>query len=89
VKSNDSVDRRGVTNEYRRLFDVTDARDMIVTGIRWSGAGEDLRGEGEFAVTVRAKGRGAEQSYVGRLTLGVKRHNDNVVISELHHTYDE
>ncbi|KAF0190818.1 MAG: secretion ATPase [Gammaproteobacteria bacterium] len=87
VKTNDSTGRNGVTDEYRKLFDVTEARNMVVTGVRWSEAGDTSRGEGEFTVTVRAKGRRAVQAYLGRIRLEVERRNDNIVISELRHTY--
>lgn len=87
VKTNDAAGRRGVTDEYRKLFDITEARNMVVTDIRWRESGETLKGDGEFAVTVRPRGKAAGQSYMGRIVLGVKRLDDNIVISELHHTY--
>lgn len=89
ARSDKARNREAIARTYQKLFNVTDTRHIALKDVRWQEAGAAMKGEGQFGVTVRERGRGMESSYTGRISLRVERRDGHVVITRLEHNYTE
>jgi len=87
VHSDEGVNRQDIENSYQRLFNVTDERHLVLNDLQWSSAGDAVRGEGKFTVSVKERGRNWVSSYRGKITLRVVKHDNQLLITVLHHNY--
>lgn len=87
ARSDDAHDREAIARTYRKLFNVTDARHLALKDVRWTEEGGAMRGEGQFGVTVREKGRDIESHYTGRIRLRIEKRDGVAVITRLEHHY--
>ncbi len=88
ARTNDADNRDGILKAYRKLFGVTNARELVFRDMKWEATGDHLRGKGYFGVTVRERGRRDVQSYTGRVEMLMHAKHGDAVITQLMHTYD-
>lgn len=89
ARSDEAGDRDAIARTYEKLFNLTDARHLALKDMRWQEAGEAMKGEGQFGVTVRERGRGLESSYTGRISLRIEKRDGQAVITRLEHSYTQ
>lgn len=89
ARSDEAADRDAIARTYEKLFNLTDARHLALKDMHWQEAGEAMKGEGQFGVTVRERGRGLESSYTGRISLRIEKRDGQAVITRLEHSYTQ
>ncbi len=87
ARTTDASGRRAISQLYRRLFDVTDSRQIGIDHMQWDVASDQAKGTGHFVVTVVEKGEAAPRSYSGLISFVLKPGTDGMVISQLYHEY--
>ena len=87
VRSNDGATRRDLKNGYRKLFNITDMRQMTISSVNWSKDKQIIHGEGEFELRVREKGADKITWYGGIISLEVDDREEGAVITRLNYDY--
>lgn len=87
VRSNDGSTRRDLKDGYRKLFNITDMRQMTISSVTWSKRDRFIHGKGEFELRVREKGADTVSSYGGIISLDVENRADGAVITQLNYDY--
>jgi len=87
--SNDKTSLNEIEDDYRKLFAVTDMRKMMISNIQWEKVKDQMRGKGNFQLTVREKGAGRVTSYDGSIKFGVAQSTRGIVITQLDYLYDK
>lgn len=87
ARSDDAHDRDAIARTYQKLFNVTDTRHLTLKDMRWTEEGDAMKGDGQFGVTVREKGRDIESHYTGRIRLRIEKRDGKAVITQLEHRY--
>jgi len=88
ARSNDKTSLNAIEDDYRKLFDVTDMRKMMISDIQWKKVKNQMRGKGNFQVVVREKGAGRVTSYDGSIEFDVAQSTRGIVITQLDYRYD-
>jgi len=89
ARSNGKTSLNEIEDDYRKLFDVTDMRKMMISDIQWKKFRNQMRGKGNFQLVVREKGAGRVTSYDGRIKFDVIRSTRGIVITQLDYRYDK
>jgi len=89
ARSNDRVSLDEIEEDYRKLFNVTDMRRMTISDIQWAKDKGQMRGKGNFQLSVREKGAGRVTSYDGSIRLGVTKSRQGIAITRLDYRYDK
>jgi hypothetical protein len=88
ARTNDQNNRKGIAEDYRKMFEDTQKRQFIFNGLRW--VHEDdakARGAGNFEVKILPKGEGSINAYAGNITIHVEKRRQTVLITQLYHDY--
>ena len=75
--------------EYQRLFNITDKRQLTIQDVKWSTKDRHLLGEGDFKVSIREKGATISTRYQGKINFAVVKELDSVVIKKLDYDYSK
>jgi len=86
--SNNKTSLNAIEDDYRKLFDVTDMRKMMISNIQWEKIKNRMRGKGNFQLVVREKGAGRVTSYDGSIEFDVAQSTRGIVITQLDYRYD-
>ncbi len=89
ARSNDKTSLNEIEDDYRKLFDVTDMRKMMISGIQWKKFRNQMRGKGSFQLVVREKGAGRVTSYDGSIEFDVAQSARGIVITQLDYRYGQ
>ncbi len=88
ARSNDKTSLNAIEDDYRKLFDVTDMRKMMISDIQWKKVKNQMHGTGNFQLVVREKGAGRVTSYDGSIVLDVAQSTRGIVITQFDYRYD-
>jgi hypothetical protein len=88
IHSSDGTSRQQMENDYRRLFNITDTRQLNIHDISWSPQDKQMLGKGDFQVRVREKGAAKYTTYEGTISLAVVKESNNIVIKKLDYNYN-
>lgn len=86
--TNDQMNKRGIKEDYRGLFESTEQREFSVDRVNWQVRGSAATGEGEFVVRVKPKWKSREDVVTGRLKLEVEQRASGMQITGLYHDYN-
>ena len=86
--TNDQLNKRGIIEDYRGLFESTEQREFSVDRVNWQVRGSAATGEGEFVVRVKPKWKSREDVITGRLKLEVEQRASGMQIIGLYHDYN-
>lgn len=89
INSSDGSNRLQMLEEYQRLFNITDKRQLTIQDVKWSTKDRHLLGEGDFKVSIREKGATKYTTYQGKISFAVAKESDNVVIKKLDYDYGQ
>ena len=89
ARSDNAHDRAAIAESYRKLFNMTDMRQLALDNIRWVSAGAAIQGEGPFDVRLREKGRVLISSYSGHISLRIEHRDGQPVITRLEYFYTQ
>ncbi|NOX91877.1 MAG: hypothetical protein GXP18_05350, partial [Gammaproteobacteria bacterium] len=89
ARSNDKISLDEIEDDYRKLFDVTDMRKMMINDVQWKTFKNRMRGKGNFQLVVREKGAGRVVSYDGSIRFDVAQGTRGIVITQLDYHYDK
>ena len=87
VRSDDGSTRSDLKDGYRKLFNITDMRQMTISSVTWSKKEQFIHGKGEFELRVREKGADTVSSYGGVISLDVENRAGGAVITQLNYDY--
>jgi type II secretory pathway predicted ATPase ExeA len=88
IYSSDGAGRQQMENDYRRLFNITDNRELTINDITWSQQDKQMLGRGDFQVRIREKGANKYTTYAGKISLAVVKESNNIVIRKLDYDYN-
>ncbi len=88
IRSSDGTGRQQMENDYRRLFNITDTRQLNIHDISWSQQDKQMLGKGDFQVRVREKGAAKYTTYEGTISLAVAKESNIIVIKQLDYNYN-
>ena len=89
IKSSDGSNRQQMLNEYQRLFNITDRRQLAIQDVKWSTENTQMLGEGNFEVLIREKGATKYTTYQGKISFAVAKESNGVVIKKLDYDYGQ
>ncbi|MBI3775098.1 MAG: AAA family ATPase [Gammaproteobacteria bacterium] len=87
ARTTDAQGRGEILRVYRKLFDVTDRRQIGIDHVAWDIHEGQAHGAAHFVVTVLEKGAHVPRSYTGALSIVVKPDQEGLTISQLYHEY--
>lgn len=87
ARTNDQPDRLGIAADYAALFDATERRSLQLADVQWKQMESGAVGEGRFVVRLKPKWKKREEVVSGKLTLEVKRQEQDLAITGLFHDY--
>lgn len=87
ARTTDAQGRGEILRVYRKLFDVTDRRQIGIDHVAWDIREGQAHGAAHFVVTVLEKGAHVPRSYTGALSIVVKPDQEGLTISQLYHEY--
>ena len=88
IYSSDGTGRHQMENDFRRLFNITDTRQLNIHDISWSQRDRQMLGKGDFQVRVREKGANKYTTYEGTIRLAVVKESNTIVIKQLDYDYN-
>jgi len=88
IRSNTTNDQRTVKNSYKKLFDITQTRRMILEDMHWQQHSTNALGKGTFKLILQEKGRSVSQSLSGDITLDVEKKSPELMITQIQYNYN-
>jgi len=88
IHSNASSDRSNIKKSYKKLFDITQTRRMILDKVHWQKHSTNALGKGTFKLILQEKGRSASQSLSGDITIDVEKKLSNLMITQIQYNYN-
>jgi len=88
INSSDGSNRQVMMEDYRRLFNITDKRQLAIQNVKWSTNDRQMLGVGNFEALVREKGATKYTTYQGKISFAVVKELGEVVIKKLDYDYD-
>ncbi|MDH5218310.1 MAG: AAA family ATPase [Gammaproteobacteria bacterium] len=93
VDANDVKNVESLADEYEKLFDYTEQREIVITDVLWEKEAGTARGNGVFRVSVKEKGGNKPMVYEGNIKLIVESGTEQVPadmrITTLHYSYND
>lgn len=93
VDANDVKNVESLADEYEKLFDYTEQREIVITDVLWEKDAGTARGNGVFRVSVKEKGGNKPMVYEGNIKLIVESGTEQVPadmrITTLHYSYND
>jgi len=87
VKSNKIEGKKALKKEYKKLFNITQSRNIRIYDVFWSKEGDAVLGKGAFKVTIIERGSAQKSEFSGNIDLKVTEKNQSLLISELFYNY--
>ena len=87
IKTNDSDDKATLTAQYKKLFSITDDRELKFTNVSWQTHIGSAAGEGKFEATILEKGRVKPQIFAGTFTMNIEQRNAQLAITDMRYEY--
>ncbi len=89
ARADDKIGKSGIRSDYEMLFTGSRSRIIRLQNIKWHNKkGDDSYAIADFEARVIPNDKDQEKIYRGAIELHVKKENNNIVISELYHAYD-
>ncbi len=88
IKTEYSSSKTLILQEYNKLFNITDKRDISFSNISWDRKNDTAIGTGRFEISLMEKGRFKEKTMMGDITLHMTKNYPDVSITEIYYTYD-
>lgn len=92
VDTNEVKGVEDVKDEYKKLFDFTDQREIVIDDVSWQKDKRTALGNGAFYVSVKEKGANRSTTYKGSIKLEVASDAglpDDVRITKLYYSYND
>ena len=87
IKTDDGNSRDSLTKQYKKLFNITDDRELKLMDVSWKTDTEKAAGEGRFKATILEKGRTKPQTYAGTFTMSIEKRNSQLAITDMRYEY--
>ena len=81
ARTNDTETIQNIRNDYGSLFANTEDRSIDITSMQWQRVGDVSRGEGNYVVKVRPRGKSENDVYRGKLWFTIRRYDGQLLIS--------
>lgn len=78
--------RARIRRDYAELFRGSEMRSLRLSGLRWSGEGETMRGEGAFIARVVRRGEEGMRNVAGSIRVELVKRGDRLLIISLYHS---
>lgn len=88
IKTQHRSSKALIMQEYEKLFNITDKRDISFSNINWDRQNNKAIGKGRFAISLLEKGRFKEKMMIGDITLHMTKNYPDVSITEIYYAYD-
>jgi hypothetical protein len=85
VRTNVQTSKQGLREDYERLFNTTDLRQMVLGKVTWEVNDNAANGWGNFEVKVRNEGQETIKAFNGSLTFHVEKIDGRLQIKKLYH----
>jgi outer membrane biosynthesis protein TonB len=87
IRSNEEKGIGAVLNAYRRLFDITQERNLLIDDLSWQIEKSSASGKGSFVVEVQQRGSTRKTSHYGEIELNIKEKDSRLSITEIIYNY--
>lgn len=85
VRTNAQTSKAGLRDDYERLFNTTNLRQMVLGKVTWEVNDNNANGWGNFEVKVRNEGQETIKAFNGSLTFHVEKIDGRLLIKKLYH----
>jgi hypothetical protein len=85
VRTNAQTSKQGLRDDYERLFNTTNLRQMVLGKVTWEVNDNSANGWGNFEVKVRNEGQETIKAFNGSLTFHVEKIDGRLQIKKLYH----
>lgn len=86
ARANNRNSLAGIVEDYRTLFETTDARLMTLKALQWNRTSTLAIGEAQFQLAIKQKGDRERNLYDGNITLEVEKQAGKLRITGLYHS---
>jgi len=87
IKSNKIAGKKAFKDEYKKLFNITQSRNIRIYDLLWTKEGDTVLGKGGFKVTIYERGSAQKSVFTGNIDLRVAEKNQSLLFSELFYNY--
>ena len=89
VDSNDASSIEQLQAEYKKLFNVTDVRQIKIEDFAWEQDDDVFSGEGKFQLMIIEKGGNKPMQYSGGISLEVDMDQAEPLITDIYYSYND
>lgn len=87
IKSNKIEGKKALKDEYKKLFNITQSRNIRIYDLFWRKEGNAVLGKGAFKVAIFERGSAQKSTFTGNIDLKVIESNQSFMFSELFYNY--